>query len=137
MRHGRKGTACPTWLGLSRDIRIFELDFPKAYDGTIRPRLHNNPVQLRDWDNQPVPFNLDIKEGERTLASWHPGRERVWQKIAVGPVDWRAGEPLVLAARGPHPPGQLNGAILDFVEMEWAPHSPSPSLPEGERGERP
>ena len=72
--------------------------------------------------NQPVPFTLDVKQGDRLLASWHPGRERVWEKIAVGPVAWRAGEPLVLAAHGTHPPGALNGAILDYVEMEWTPH---------------
>jgi hypothetical protein len=87
--------------------------------------------------NQPVPFTLDIKEGDRLLASWTPRRERVWQRIEVGPVDWRAGEPLILAAHGPHPPGALNGAILDSVEMEWPPHPPGPSLPGGERGERP
>jgi hypothetical protein len=69
--------------------------------------------------NQPVPFTLDVKEGDRLLASWHPGRERVWQVVEVGPVDWRPSEPLILAAHGPSPPGELNGAILDRVEMEW------------------
>jgi hypothetical protein len=69
--------------------------------------------------NQPVPFALDVKEGNRLLTSWHPSRERVWQIVEVGPVDWRPGEPLVLTAHGPHPPGELNGAILDRVEMEW------------------
>jgi hypothetical protein len=69
--------------------------------------------------NQPVPFTLDVKEGDRLLASWTPGRERVWEAVDVGPVDWQAGEPLVLAARGPSPPGALNGAILDKVELEW------------------
>lgn len=69
--------------------------------------------------NQPVPFTLDIKQGDRRIASWRPGRQRVWQRIEIGPFDWRAGEPLVLAAHGPHPPGQLNGAILDSVELEW------------------
>jgi hypothetical protein len=69
--------------------------------------------------NQPVPFTLDVKEGDRLLASWTPGRERVWETVEVGPVDWKAGEPLVLAARGPSPPGALNGAILDKVELEW------------------
>jgi hypothetical protein len=69
--------------------------------------------------NQPVPFTLDIRQGDRRLASWRPGRQRIWQRIEVGPVAWRAGEPLVLAAHGPHPPGELNGAILDSVEMEW------------------
>lgn len=69
--------------------------------------------------NQPVPFTLEVKEGDRLLASWHPSRERVWQVVEVGPIDWRPGEPLVLTAHGPHPPGELNGAILDRVEMEW------------------
>jgi hypothetical protein len=69
--------------------------------------------------NQPVPYTLDIKEGDRLLASWTPGRERVWETVEVGPVDWRAGAPLVLAAHGPAPPGALNGAILDRVELEW------------------
>jgi hypothetical protein len=69
--------------------------------------------------NQPVPYTLDIKEGDRLLASWTPGRPRVWETVEVGPVDWRAGQPLVLAAHGPAPPGQLNGAVLDWVELEW------------------
>jgi hypothetical protein len=69
--------------------------------------------------NQPVPFTLDVKEGDRLLASWTPGRERVWEAVDVGPVDWKAGEPLVLAARGPAPSGALNGVILDKVELEW------------------
>ncbi len=80
----------------------------------VKLRLHAELIR-----NQPVPFTLEVREGDRLLASWHPGRERVWQVVEVGPVEWRPGEPLVLAAHGPHPPGELNGAILDRVEMEW------------------
>lgn len=69
--------------------------------------------------NQAVPFTLDLKQGNRLLASWKPARPRVWEKIEAGPVEWRDGEPLVLEAHGPHPPGALNGAILDRVEIEW------------------
>jgi hypothetical protein len=69
--------------------------------------------------NQLVPFTLDVKEGDRLLASWTPGRQRIWETVEVGPVEWRPGEPLVLAARGPAPPGELNGVILDRVEVEW------------------
>ena len=47
------------------------------------------------------------------------GHEFMGEVVEVGPVDWRRGEPLILSARGPHPPGELNGAILDRVEMEW------------------
>jgi hypothetical protein len=69
--------------------------------------------------NQPAPYTLDIKEGERLLASWTPGRQRVWETVEVGPVDWQPGQALVLEAHGPAPPGELNGAILDRVEMDW------------------
>jgi len=80
----------------------------------VKLRLHAELIQ-----NQPVPFNVDIKEGDRLLASWHPARPRVWEVVEVGPFDWRAGEPLVLSAYGPYPPGEVNGAVLDRVEMEW------------------
>jgi hypothetical protein len=69
--------------------------------------------------NQPVPYTLDIQEGERVLASWMPARQRVWETVEVGPFDWQPGEELVLAAHGAAPPGELNGAILDKIEMEW------------------
>jgi hypothetical protein len=69
--------------------------------------------------NQPVPFTLEIKEGDRLLATWTPRRSRVWETVEVGPVDWHAGQPLVLVAFGAAPAGELNGAILDRVEMEW------------------
>ncbi|HWM90526.1 MAG TPA: hypothetical protein VN493_07135 [Thermoanaerobaculia bacterium] len=69
--------------------------------------------------NQPVPFRLDVRAGDRLLAVWAPGRSRVWETITLGPFDWPEGEPLVLAAYGPHPPGALNGVILDRVVLRW------------------
>ncbi len=69
--------------------------------------------------NQPVPFRLNVQAGEHLLAVWVPGRQRVWETISLGPFDWPAGEPLVLAAHGPYPPGAPNGAILDRVVMRW------------------
>jgi hypothetical protein len=69
--------------------------------------------------NQPVPYTLDLREGDRLLGSWTPARQRVWETVEIGPVDWQPGQALVLAAHGPAPPGELNGAILDRVEMEW------------------
>jgi hypothetical protein len=80
----------------------------------VKIRLHAQLIR-----NQPVPFNVDIEEGDRLLASWHPARPRIWEVVEIGPVDWQAGEPLVLSAYGPYPPGEVNGAILDRVEMEW------------------
>jgi hypothetical protein len=97
-------------------LRVGErLEAPVA-PGSRRVKLRLAAELIR---NQPVPFTLDIRQGDRLLTSWTPGRQRVWETVEVGPVDWRAGAPLVLAARGPAPPGQLNGVILDRVEMEW------------------
>jgi len=69
--------------------------------------------------NQPVPFAVDIAAGDRLLAVWTPVRERAWEDLALGPFDWPPGAPLVLTAYGPHPPGELNGAVLDRVELDW------------------
>jgi hypothetical protein len=97
-------------------LRVGEQLKAPVVPGGKRVKLILHAEHIR---NQPVPFTLDVRQGDRVLASWHPGRERVWERIEVGPVAWRAGEPLVLAAHGSHPPGALNGAILDFVELEW------------------
>jgi hypothetical protein len=69
--------------------------------------------------NQPVPFEIEIRAGDRVLGLWTPPRQRTWETIALGPLDWPAGAPLVLEARGAHPPGALNGAILDRVDFRW------------------
>ena len=36
---------CPTWLGISRDIRIFEMGSPQDMDMII-PRMASSPVSL-------------------------------------------------------------------------------------------
>jgi len=69
--------------------------------------------------NQPVPFRLEVKAGDRLLAVWQPSRPRVWESVELAPFEWRADEPLTLAAYGEHPPGELNAAILDRIELDW------------------
>jgi hypothetical protein len=69
--------------------------------------------------NQPVPFAVDIAAGDRLLAVWTPVRERAWEELSLGPFDWPPGAMLVLTAHGPHPPGALNGAVLDRIELAW------------------
>ena len=56
-------TTSPIWLGLSRDVRIFDVEFPKAQRGTIRPRLHNTRVPMPDWDDKPVHYNFALGRG--------------------------------------------------------------------------
>jgi hypothetical protein len=69
--------------------------------------------------NQPVPFAVDIAAGDRLLAVWTPVRERAWEDLVLGPFDWPRGAPLVLTGHGPSPPGALNGALLDRIELAW------------------
>jgi hypothetical protein len=69
--------------------------------------------------NQPVPFAVDIDAGDRLLAVWTPVRDRSWEELTLGPFEWPAGAPLVLTAHGPHPPGEINGAVLDRIELAW------------------
>ncbi|MEM2925843.1 MAG: hypothetical protein QXO94_00045 [Candidatus Bathyarchaeia archaeon] len=56
---------CPTWLGLSRDIRIFEFSFRSGQEvwDWIQPRFHGYPVPLPEADNNPVRYNFFIGRG--------------------------------------------------------------------------
>jgi hypothetical protein len=70
--------------------------------------------------NQPTYFTLDLMVGDRLIAVWNPGRDRVWEEVRAGPVDWPRGAPLVLVARGLQPShGPVNGVILDRVRLRW------------------
>jgi len=97
-------------------LRVNErLEVPVEAGGRrVRLVLHGQLIQ-----NQPVPFRLDVRAGDRLLAIWAPGRDRTWDEVTLGPFDWPAGTPLVLAAFGPHPPGELNGIALDRVDFKW------------------
>jgi hypothetical protein len=84
--------------------------------GGRRVRLTLDAELIR---NQPVPFAVDLAAGDRLLAVWTPVRDRAWEQLSLGPFDWPAGAPLVLTAHGRHPPGDLNGAVLDRIELTW------------------
>ena len=45
-----RNQSCPTWLGLSRDIRIFEIGLAQEMD-LITPRMASSPVNLPEMDN--------------------------------------------------------------------------------------
>lgn len=97
-------------------LRVSETIRVPVRPGGRRVRLRIHAQHIR---NQPVPFYIDIRAGDRLLAVWEPPRERVWEEIELGPFDWRDGEPLNLIAFGEHPPGALNAAILDRIELDW------------------
>ncbi|HYO16544.1 MAG TPA: hypothetical protein VE685_25380 [Thermoanaerobaculia bacterium] len=97
-------------------LRVTERLKVPVEPGGRRVRLRLEAEFIR---NQPTPFEIEILQGNRRLAVWRPGKERTWETIVLGPFEWTDGEPLVLSAQGPTPPGQLNGAILDRLELEW------------------
>ncbi|HYG61684.1 MAG TPA: hypothetical protein VEL74_03815 [Thermoanaerobaculia bacterium] len=97
-------------------LRVGERLEAPVNPGGRRVRLTLHAQFIR---NQPVPFTLDVRAGDRLLGSWTPRRERVWEAVELGPFDWPAGQPLTLSAHGPHPPGALNGAVLDCVDLDW------------------
>jgi len=95
-------------------LRVNESVRAPVVPGGRRVRLTLHAELIR---NQPVPFSLDVLAGDRLLASWQPGRERVWRTVVLGTFDWPRGAPLILSAHGPHPPGALNGVLLDRVDL--------------------
>ena len=59
---------CPTWLGLSRDIRIFQLSDNRAYPASemniIEPRNASAPVKLAEFDNSTLKFDYIVGRGQ-------------------------------------------------------------------------
>lgn len=47
---------CPVWLGISRDIRIFELGVPEGEMDIISPKLAANSVYLAETNNTSVEY---------------------------------------------------------------------------------
>ena len=53
---------CPTWLGISRDIRIFEIGTPQDMD-LIIPRNASSPVELQDINNSNISYGYMAGRG--------------------------------------------------------------------------
>lgn len=60
-----RNQSCPAWLGLSRDMRIFELEYEADWGrwSTIQPRFHGYPVMLPKVEGQPARFAFNIGRG--------------------------------------------------------------------------
>lgn len=56
---------CPTWLGLGRDMRFFEVgvDEPMGYWGYVRPRYHSTLQRVPESDNKPYVLNFVVGRG--------------------------------------------------------------------------
>ncbi len=71
----RRQPNCPTWLGLSRDMRTFLVNFRQ--DGEvwdwIQPQFHSTPVSLPEYEDKPVRYNFFFGRGvgcTQTLRRW-------------------------------------------------------------------
>jgi len=56
---------CPIWLGVSRDMRIFEMDFRRhgAIQDYIKPRFHGYDVSLEETNWNPVRYEFFLGRG--------------------------------------------------------------------------
>ena len=98
---------CQTWLGLSRDMRIFELGFREGTQTTdwIVPRFHGVQVTLPETDDKPVTYGFALGRGV--------GCERqVHRRLEDGVL------PIV---RGHLDDGPMRYHITSFVTLEKTP----------------
>ncbi len=58
-----RNQSCPTWLGLSRDMRIFEISSPRDMD-LITPRMASSPVTLPETNNTGVTYGFMAGRGQ-------------------------------------------------------------------------
>ena len=63
-KHTRK-LRCPIWLGISRDIRIFEVDFRRhgSIQDYVKPRFHGYDVLLEETNLNPIRYEFFIGRG--------------------------------------------------------------------------
>ncbi|HEY3417591.1 MAG TPA: hypothetical protein VGM23_11970, partial [Armatimonadota bacterium] len=62
--HTRDMQPCPTWLGLSRDMRLFYLDYqPEGWSHQIRPHFHGVQLQWPEAGDKAVSYNFYIGRG--------------------------------------------------------------------------
>ncbi len=78
---------CPTWLGLSRDMRLFEIDWgcEKVWS-VIQPRFHGVHVPLPENENKPVHYHFMLGRGAGCVARIHRRIEEGRLPILCGEV---------------------------------------------------
>ncbi|MFH1023845.1 MAG: hypothetical protein V1809_10725 [Planctomycetota bacterium] len=62
---GNRDQVCPTWLGLSRDMRIFEVNCKSdcGYWGYVRPRYHSTTQSVPETEDKPYTLEFTIGPG--------------------------------------------------------------------------
>ena len=73
---------CPTWLGLSRDMRIFRVEHQEMYGywGYVVPCYHSYPVKSSHQDNQDTYIRFIIGPGESCLDN----RQKITRRLEQG-----------------------------------------------------
>jgi hypothetical protein len=70
---------CPTWLGLPRDFRLFEVDFGLGYYNrqmeSIRPKRASMQVNLPELEDKPVTYHFVVGRGIGTSQEMTRGLE--------------------------------------------------------------
>lgn len=63
---GNRDERCPTWLGLSRDLRFFEVGHHahSGYWGYVQPRFHSVLPTIPELDNKPYFLNYVVGKGD-------------------------------------------------------------------------
>ncbi|HUO87337.1 MAG TPA: hypothetical protein VM617_08085 [Thermoanaerobaculia bacterium] len=64
------------------------------------------------------PVEIALESGRRRLGTVRLPAGGRWTEARLGPIEWRAGEPLT-AIVVPQDEAVANGAVLDLVELEW------------------
>lgn len=74
---------CPTWLGLSRDMRIFEVGYHEneKFWGYVRPRWHNDSPEFPEAGTSPVTYRFSLGRGAGCTVSM-----RRWLDDGVLPI---------------------------------------------------
>jgi hypothetical protein len=59
---------CPTWLGISRDVRTFQIDYARKDEARefdiITPRLVSEPIKLTELNNQDANYGFVTGRGQ-------------------------------------------------------------------------
>ncbi len=63
---GNRDERCPTWIGLSRDLRFFEVGHHahSGYWGYVQPRFHSVLPAIPELDNKPYFLNYVVGKGD-------------------------------------------------------------------------
>ena len=68
-----RNQSCPTWLGLSRDMRIFQLSDnrtnPASEMNLITPRNSSSPVKLPELENRAAEYGYMVGRGQGVAVS--------------------------------------------------------------------